>query len=234
MKSRLVTVAFLASLALPHGPVTSQESAPRPALAIDLIERFGDTTQTLEDGVAYYSATGVLLVVRNEELTKGRWSARDDGTLCWELDGSEPDCTRFVMVGDIVHHGEGGLPVGQPDLVSGNLLAEAASAMAYANSAELFTPEETRAFLSGKTALRSAHGRLYYAPDQVLHTVWHGVRKQGTWSIDEHGGVCWHITGWGEQPCEYYFVGHNGTVWSRFRGLDQVAAEHVAGDRTEF
>ncbi|MEM9844152.1 MAG: hypothetical protein AAF965_05085, partial [Pseudomonadota bacterium] len=135
---------------------------------------------------------------------------------------------------DVVYRSDGGALAGQPDLTAGNLLAEAASALAYANSAVLFTPEETREFLSDKTSLRSVNGRMYYAPDQTLHTMWNGVRKAGTWSIDADGGVCWEIVGWGKQPCEYYFEGHNGQVWSRFRGLDQVAAEHVDGDQTDF
>ncbi|MEM1303063.1 MAG: hypothetical protein AAGH17_10790 [Pseudomonadota bacterium] len=231
---------FLSAASLVAGLVTlplfavGQEDVPRAARAVDLIDRFADTTQTLEDGVAYYSPTGVLLVVRNNELTKGRWTAVDEGQLCWELQDTDAECSDFVVFENIVYRSEDGALAGQPDLVAGNLLAEAASAMAYANSATLFTRDETRDFLSGKTSLRAAQGRLYYSPDQTLHTVWNGVRKTGTWSIDPDGGVCWHITGWGEQPCEYYFKGHNDMVWSRFRGLDQVAAEHVDGDQTDF
>ncbi|MEM8576166.1 MAG: hypothetical protein AAGF48_16290, partial [Pseudomonadota bacterium] len=115
---------------------------------MDLIDRFGDTTQTLDDGVAYYSSTGVLLVVRDGNLTKGRWTASDNGALCWELESTDPLCRDYVVFEDNVYRSEGGVMAGQPNLVAGNLLAEAASALAYANSAVLFTPDETRNFLS--------------------------------------------------------------------------------------
>lgn len=234
MYLKLGARVLFASLIACAGFAFAQSDVPRSAKAVDLIDRFGDTTQTLEDGVAYYSPTGVLLVVRDGNLTRGRWAANDDGQLCWELQESDPSCSDFVVFDEIVYRSENGVLAGQPDLTAGNLLAEAASALAYANSAVLFTSEETRVFVSGKTAVRSLRGRMYYAPDQTLHTVWNGVRKQGTWSIDEDGGVCWSIEGWGQQPCEYYFTGHNGQVWSRFRGLDQVAAEHIDGDQTSF
>lgn len=212
----------------------AETEVPRLAQAVDLIDRFGDTTQSLEDGVAYYSSTGVLLVVREGNLSQGRWTTNDNGQLCWELKDTDPACRDYVVFNGIVHRSENGVMAGQPDLIAGNLLAEAASAMAYANSAVLFSPEETHSFLSGKTSLRSVHGRIYYAPDNTLHTVWNGVKKTGSWSINDDGGVCWHIEGWGEQPCEYYFKGHNEKVWSRFRGLDQVAPDHVDGDQTAF
>ncbi|MEM6482223.1 MAG: hypothetical protein AAF922_13040 [Pseudomonadota bacterium] len=234
MHIEIVARCLLIGLICMAGPVLAESEVPRQAQAVDLIDRFGDTTQTLKDGVAYYSSTGVLLVVRDGNLTKGRWTAKDSGELCWELQDTDPVCRDYVVFEDIVYRSESGVITGQPDLTAGNLLADAASALAYANSAVLFTPDETRAFLAGKTSLRSVHGRMFYAPDETLHTVWNGVRKTGTWSIDAEGGVCWHIEGWGEQPCEYYFEGHNGKVWSRFRGLDQVATEHVEGDQTAY
>ncbi|MEO0753101.1 MAG: hypothetical protein AAFY25_14995, partial [Pseudomonadota bacterium] len=107
-----------------------------------------------------------------------------------------------------------------------------ASAQAYAESVDLFTRDQTIALLSGKTALRTASGRMYYAPDFTLRTAWNGVRKTGKWSVDDQGGVCWHVVGWGTHPCEYYYTGTNGDVWSRYRGLDQTAAELVVGDQT--
>lgn len=72
---------------------------------------------------------------------------------------------------------------------------------------------------------------MYYATNQKLFTSWNGVRKVGTWSLDEEGGVCWHIVGWGKQPCEYYFNGPDGSVWSRFRGFDKIAVQHVEGNQ---
>ncbi len=205
----------------------------RPATAVELFDRFSNTTQILDDGVAYYSSAGVLLLVENKKLVSGKWTTDDTGVLCWVRGEPEVrDCGAFVMYDGIVFRFEDGAIRGQPDLQPGNLLAEAASAQAYAESAKLFTPEETVAFLSGKTAKRSAVGRMYYAPDMALKTVWNGVHKTGRWSVDEQGGVCWHVTGWGEQPCEYYYIGQKETVWSRFRGLDKVAPEHVEGDLT--
>lgn len=208
------------------------QDTPVPATATELFDRFADTTQTLDDGLAYYAASGVLLVVLNGKMTPGKWVGHDDGRMCWALKGADEACTQYVIFDDQVFKSENGHIMGKPALEAGNILAERASAQAYADSVDLFSREKTIALLSGKTALRSAIGRMYYAPDFTLHTNWNGVEKTGVWSVDENGGVCWQITGWGTQPCEYYYIGNNGEVWSRFRGLDQMAAELVEGDQT--
>ncbi len=214
--------------------VRADEEAPRAATPEELFDRFADTTQILKDGVAYYSATGVLLLVQGDEKRAGRWSTTDTGAVCWELKGADtPDCIQYVLFQGLFYSSVDGHIRGRPDLQAGNLLAEAANAKAFAESVQLFTLEQTRELIMGKTAIRSSNGRMYYGADQTLKTNWNGVAKTGTWSIDDQGGVCWHVVGWGEQPCEYYFHGRDGTIWSRFRGLDRVAAEHVAGDQTE-
>ena len=82
------------------------------------------------------------------------------------------------------------------------------------------------------TAMRAPKGRMYYAPDFTLKTVWNGVRKTGRWSVDENGGVCWRVAGWGPTPCEYYFYNNDGRLWARFGRQDSAAPEHVEGDRT--
>ncbi len=230
MKSSLS--AILASvMALLTLPAQAQDT-PTPATATELFDRFADTTQTLEDGLAYYAASGVLLVVRDGKMTPGKWVGHDDGRLCWALKETEESCESYVAFDNQIFLSKGGFIAGKPNLESGNILAERASAQAFAESVDLFTPEQTIALLSGKTALRSGSGRMYYAPDFKLHTNWNDVQKIGTWSVNDQGGVCWHVTGWGTHPCEYYYIGNNGDVWSRYRGLDQTAAELVEGDQT--
>lgn len=232
MRRLLVAIFFACCLGNMSTGVAS-DGAPRTASSTELIDRFADTTQLLKDGVAYYSATGVLLVVQGENKEAGRWTTRNDGKVCWELKSlAEPDCTSFVVFEDTVYRTENGHIAGRPDLQAGNKLSEELSAKAFAESVVLFSPDQTRAFILGKTAIRSAVGRLYYGHDQTLKTLWNGVAKTGTWSIDDDGGVCWHVVGWGKQPCEYYFKGNDGTVWSRFRGLDKIASRHVEGDQT--
>ncbi|MEM9043704.1 MAG: hypothetical protein AAGC81_03340 [Pseudomonadota bacterium] len=211
----------------------ASDEGPRPALATELVDRFADTTQLFTDGVAYYSATGVLLSVRGGEKRAGQWTTDDAGTLCWVFNGEDPECVTYVLFQGLIYQSVDGHIHGQPDLQAGNMLLEAANAKAFAQSVKLFSPVETRAFLSGKTALRSEVGRMFYAPDQTLRTNWNGVQKTGTWSIDADGGVCWQVVGWGKQPCEYYFEGQDGTVWARFRGIDKIAAEHRDGDLTD-
>ena len=222
---------FAVAMAMLTLPALAQDT-PRPASATDLFDRFADTTQTLEDGLAYYAASGVLLVVRDGKMTPGKWVGHDDGRLCWALRDTDEICETYVAFDNQIFLSKNGFLAGRPDLEAGNILAERASAQAFAESVDLFTPEQTFALLSGKTALRSGSGKMYFAPDFTLHTNWNDVQKVGTWSVDGQGGVCWHIIGWGTHPCEYYYIGKNGDVWSRYRGLDQTAAELVEGDQT--
>ncbi|MEO0772493.1 MAG: hypothetical protein AAFZ04_04850 [Pseudomonadota bacterium] len=221
----------LCATALLALPAMAQD-IPTPATATDLFDRFADTTQTLEDGLAYYAASGVLLVVRDGKMTPGKWVGHDDGRLCWVLKEQDEACTDYVILDKQVFINENGFIGGKPNLEAGNILAERASAQAFAESVDLFTRDQTIALLSDKTALRAGSGRMYYGPDFILRTNWNGVQKVGTWSVNEQGGVCWHVTGWGTHPCEYYFTGQNGDVWSRYRGLDRTAAELVDGDQT--
>lgn len=225
------SIAIAAASLLLSLPAQAQDT-PTPATATELFDRFADTTQTLEDGLAYYAASGVLLVVRDGKMTPGKWSGRDDGRLCWALKGVEESCAAYLAFENQIFLNENGFLGSEPNLEVGNVLADRASAQAFAESVDLYTRDQTIALLSGKTALRGGSGRMYYAPDFTLRTVWNGVQKTGTWSVDAEGGVCWHVVGWGTHPCEYYYTGSNGDVWSRYRGLDQTAAELVAGDQT--
>lgn len=224
-----VLIAACSSLLL---TTAHAQDTPTPASATELFDRFADTTQTLENGLAYYSASGVLLVVQDGEMTPGRWVSHDDGRLCWALKDAAETCVSYVTFDNQVFLDANGFLGSTPNLASGNILAEQASAQAYAESVDLFTREQTIELLSGKTALRYGGGRMFYGPDFSLLTNWNGVQKVGTWSVDNQGGVCWHVTGWGTHPCEYYYIGNNGDIWSRYRGLDQTAAELVDGDQT--
>ncbi len=95
----------------------------------------------------------------------------------------------------------------------------------------LFTPEETTRLVSGKTAMLDPKGAVYYAPDFSLTTVWNGVHHEGQWSIDEEGGVCWHVVAWGEEPCRHYFL-QDDILMSVYKGVPRRAVEFVDGDMT--
>lgn len=222
---------YLVATALLGFPAMAQD-APTPATATELFDRFADTTQTLEDGLAYYAASGVLLVVKDGKMTPGKWVGHDDGRLCWALKNVEESCTEYVRLDNQIFLNQNGFIGGKPNLEAGNILAERASAQAFAESVDLFTRAQTIELLSDKTALLVGSGRMYYGADFTLRTNWNGVQKIGNWSVDDQGGVCWHVTGWGTHPCEYYYNGKNGDVWSRYRGLDRTAAELVEGDQT--
>ncbi|MEL7206428.1 MAG: hypothetical protein AAGL19_19765, partial [Pseudomonadota bacterium] len=108
------------------------QDTPTPATATELFDRFADTTQTLEDGLAYYAASGVLLVVRDGKMTPGKWVGHDDGRLCWALKETEESCESYVAFDNQIFLSKGGFIAGKPNLEAGNILAERASAQAFA------------------------------------------------------------------------------------------------------
>ncbi|MEM1278213.1 MAG: hypothetical protein AAGH74_16965 [Pseudomonadota bacterium] len=192
IRSKLWRIGAAFALLL-HPPVAHGSDLPS---AVEMVDRFADTTQTLRDGLAYYSASGTLLVVIKDQLSVGNWTTADGGQLCWVLrDRTEPFCETYARLsGDLHVLRDGG--VTQPaELTAGNVLQERANAEALAASVTLLSREETLALVTGHTALRSEVGRMYYAPDFTLKTVWNGVQKSGLWSVDAQGGVCWKIVG---------------------------------------
>ena len=61
--------------------------------------------------------------------------------------------------------------------------------------------------------------------------MWNGVHQTGNWSIDDEGGVCWHVVAWGEEPCRYYFF-KDGVLMVLYKELSFRASEFVEGNAT--
>jgi len=206
-------------------------------------------TQVLEDGGAFYGDDGTLQLKRGDDVFKGTWSTKKTGELCWHIyDLGEIPCETYLNDGGDVVVMRGEETVTTPEIAEGNQLVDASTETVTAAEdvlgtpyvapvlpeRNMFTREETIAFLSDKTSFRERGGRMYYAPDFTLKTNWNGVLKTGTWRVTDEGAVCWEIVGWGPTPCEQYFYKKEGGIlWARHRGKDVGAAKHVEGDQTE-
>ena len=94
---------------------------------------------------------------------------------------------------------------------------------------KLFTPEEATAFVVGKTVILEPLGGAYYAPNFTLIAVWNGVRQSGTWSVNEDGGVCWHLAAWGVEPCRYYYY-RDDVLMNLYKDKDWRAEELMEGN----
>jgi len=203
-------------------------------------------TQTLSNGSAYYADDGTLQVrIEGKDYT-GSWSTNKQGMLCWHVyDLDDIPCDTYLHDNEGTSVIQGGIQGGvisiAPELKDGNTLQSATTKLEQFTAKKkfklpeqnFFTRGETIAFLSGKTSLREAGGRMFYGPDFILTTNWNGITKSGTWNVNDKGGVCWEVTGWGKTPCEYYFYKKaGGLLWARFRDRDTAAAPHIDGDQT--
>ena len=201
----------------------------------------GKTQVRGPNGGAYHAEDGTLQILRDGVRDSGAWSVTKDGELCWHVyDWDEPPCEAYYRNGDAVGyvHRDGAGPA--PELLEGNVLDYLQAGVEPPASAgdidpnfarSLLTPEEATAFVSGKTAILEPRGAVHYAPDFTLTTVWGGVRQTGRWSVDDKGGVCWHVAAWGVEPCRYYYV-EDGVLMSLYKGLARRAEEFVDGDVT--
>ncbi len=220
----------------------SEANAPEPFTRGELYSFIAGKTQVRADGGAYYADDGKLLVVDEKgNVQKGSWSTTQDGKLCWHFfDLKNALCEAYFHRDGKNYFQKNGNLDAVPETQDGNTLKykEAVAgnhrkgAKTDNGSHDFFSREQTIALLSGKTSKRAANGRMYYAPDYTLKTVWNGVHKTGTWSVNLSGGVCWHIVGWEKTPCEYYFL-KNDRVWAKFRKLESLAAPLVDGDLTD-
>ena len=100
---------------------------------------------------------------------------------------------------------------------------------------DMFTTEQTTAFVSGKTVVwtDAAHSGAYFAPGGVLHSLWEGEAEEGTWSVDSDGGVCLQIPSWGSYPCEYFYTADDGSMRAIFDDVDSEAAEYQDGNTVD-
>ena len=165
-------------------------------------------SQIWKEGRIFYSDAGTLQAHWQGQCAKGKWSTRDDGTLCRHVTAwGEDSCETYYHDGDVVIMVKDGdsLPALQQE--EGNTIdcsaLDLTLSMANApgdggnNVKSLFNRAETLEFLTGKTVMWGPGQGLYYAPDFRLEKIWNGVRGTGSWSVNADGAVCWHIPGWG-------------------------------------
>ena len=203
----------------------------------------GNTQVWDPNGGAYYAEDGTLQTLWDGERDSGTWSTTVKGELCWHVyNWGELPCEAYYRNAGVVIYVYQGDTGPAPELQQGNTLDYLQGGVEAPDSAEdidpnfaldLFTPEETRALVSDRTAILDADagGAVYHAPDSTLTTVWNGVHQTGNWSIDDEGGVCWHVVAWGEEPCRYYFF-KDGVLMVLYKGLSFRAAEFVEGNTT--
>ena len=229
-----------AVLAREDGSVLREDATPFTRAELDTY--LAGKTQVWEpNGGAYYAEDGTLQTLWDGERDSGTWSSTEDGELCWHVASwGELPCEAYYNNGDVVSYVYQGETGPAPELQEGNTLDYLQAGVESPDSAEdfdpnfaadLFEPEETAALVSGKTAILEPHGAVYYASDFTLTTTWNGVPQRGRWSVDDEGGVCWHVAAWGVEPCRYYYL-DEGALMSLYKGLPRRAEEFVEGDAT--
>ena len=144
---------------------------------------------------------------------------RDEGTVCREISGQKDACETYYHNGDVVSIVTGEQTSLAPNLVEGNTVVVK----------ELYTKEQTLELVAGKTVVWDPNGGGYYAPDGRLYTLWDGERETDNWTVNDEGGVCWSVPGWGSTPCEYYYMGADGLT-AVYKGQDSSASEHQEGN----
>ncbi len=203
----------------------------------------GNTQVWDPNGGAHYAEDGTLQTLWDGARDSGTWSTTEHGELCWHIDSwGELPCEAYYHSAGAIMYAYQGDSGPAPELQEGNTLDYLQAGVEAPDSAEdidpnfaleLFTPEETLALVSDKTAIldADAYGAVYHAPDFALTTVWNGVHQTGTWSIDDEGGVCWHVVAWGEEPCRYHFF-KDDVLMVLYKELSFRAAEFVDGNTT--
>ena len=233
--------------ALAQDGYTLREDAT-PFTRDELHNYLADKTQVWDpNGGAYYAEDGTLQTLWDGERDSGTWSITKDGELCWHVySWGEYPCEAYFHNGDFISYVYEGDTGPAPELQPGNTLdylqedlategytpPEQAEDMDPDSARELFTPKETISLVVAKTVILEPGGGAYYAPDFTLTAVWNGVHQSGTWSIDDNGGVCWHLAAWGVEPCRYYYY-KGDVLMSLYKGNDWRAEELVEGNITD-
>ena len=207
----------------------------------ELYTYLSEKSQIWKEGRVFYSDAGTLQAHWQGQCVKGKWSTRDDGTLCRHVTAwGEDSCETYYHDGDVVKMVKDGDSLPELEQEEGNTIdcnaLDLTASMANDsgddgnNFTGLLSRAETLEFLTGKTVMWGPGQGLYYALDFRLEKIWNGVRGTGSWSVNADGAVCWHIPGWGPTPCEsYYFKGEK--LMAVFKGRHSTAAEHVDGNR---
>jgi len=189
---------------------------------------FAEQTQVRKNGGIYYTEYGTLTMLEDGERVEGTWGSYEGGNLCHHIDDREDACEIYYRNGDVVGVAMGGTTMVAPKLMKGNQL----DLLATGSARQMYTSEQTTALVSGKTAVWEDSNGAYYAPDGKLITIWDGAKESGKWTVDEKGGICWHVPSWGKTPCEYYFEGPEGLM-AVYKGEESPAVEHRDGNQLD-
>ena len=205
----------------------------------ELYAYVSDMTQITGDGAVFYSAEGTVETLKDGERDSGTFSTYENGSLCRHVKAwGETPCETYYHNGDVVSIVSGATTALAGKMHHDNVLEyiEAGTAPPVKTAEEmepevvvLFTKEETTAFVSGKTVVWGERQGAYYNPDGTLETIWDGEKVTGTWSVNDEGGVCWHVSGWGTTPCESYYQGTSGLM-AIYQGNKSPADEHQDGN----
>ncbi len=242
----LAVLLFLASMSLATVTSAQDNSAlPEEATPFTRSELYtylaGNTQVWDPNGGAYYAEDGTLQTLWDGVRDDGTWSTTEAGELCWHVyEWGELPCEAYYRSAGVVIYVYQGDTGPAPELQEGNTLDYLQAGIEVPDSVEnldpnvaldLLTPEETSALVSDKTMILGPEGAVYHAPDFTLTTVWNGVHQTGRWSVDDKGGICWHVDAWGVEPCRYYFF-RDGVLMSLYKELPRQADEFVEGDAT--
>lgn len=213
------------------GSSTTSSSVPTDATPLTTSEMymyFMEKTQAREGGGVYFTEIGTLYKLEGDERIEGTWASYDGGKLCIEIEGRADECEMYYRTADGISVVRGDQVAMAPELMKGNQL----DLLATGTERRMYTPEQTTALVSGKTAVWENNNGAYYAPDGTLMTLWEGTKEAGKWSVDDKGGICWHVPSWGKTPCEYYFEGPDGLT-AVYQGEESPAVEHRDGDQLD-
>ncbi len=202
------------------GESTDEQENSVPLTRSQLYAYFSEHTQLRSDGHTFYSEFGTFQALIQNKIVEGTWSSHDGGKMCRHFEkGDEGRCEIYVFDGDGVSWMRNGIEFLPPEIVSGNSVVVK----------DMYTQKETRAMISGKTVLWPPNGGAYYMPDGTLMTLWDGVKEEGTWEVNDEGGVCWKVPSWGNVPCEFYYRGKKGLM-AISGSEDSEASEHREGN----
>ena len=224
------TGSLIAGCASGGGSSTTMElqAGATPMTTGEMYNYFAEQTQVRDNGAVYYTEFGTLTKLEDGERVEGTWGSYDGGKLCHHIDGREDACETYYHNGDTIAVTMAGKTMMAPKLMEGNQL----DLIETGSARKMYTPEQTTALVSGKTAAWENYNGAYYDPSGKLITLWDGVKESGKWTVDEKGGICWHVPSWGRTPCEYYFDGPEGRM-AVYQGKESPAVEHLEGNQLD-
>lgn len=210
-------------------PTVELQAGAKPFTTGEMYNYFAEQTQVRSNGAIYYTELGTLVSLEDGERFEGTWGSYDGGKLCHHFDDrDDPPCETYYHNGGAVAVVMASSTVMAPKLMEGNQL----DLIETGSARKLFSTEETTALVSGNTHDWGNGNGAYYDPSGKLFTVWESVKESGKWTVNDTGGLCWHIPSWGRQPCEQYFMGPEGLM-SVYKGKDDVADAVLEGNQLD-